>query len=333
MNRTAFFAALRGGAMFPKGFKPGQVDGLDAVLDEAEARGTPIFHLSAILSEIYHETGGQMQPVKETVYTHSRDRNPSDATVIKRLDTAYAKGQLPWVKKPYWRDGWFGRGLIQITHEPNYKKLGLTKETALETKASVKATFDGMEKGLFTGKKLSDYDYLVTRNPDVPGYKYYASRAIVNGDTAKNGAMIATYAKTFEQALRAAGYGSPKPVPVEPPPLTPRSCTAVVQPLAVSASGLSPLVVPLGLIGTGAADTAAARVDLGVGTLDQPQKRKTTMDKISKALAAAVGGAATGTIGLPFMPADTPWYGYLALYVITIGLPAVLTYLAPKNAV
>lgn len=56
------------------------------------------------------------------------------------------------------------------------------------------------------------------------------------------------------------------------------------------------------------------------------------MDKISKALAAAAGGAATGTIGLPFMPADTPWYGYLALYVITIGLPAVLTYLAPKNA-
>ena len=56
------------------------------------------------------------------------------------------------------------------------------------------------------------------------------------------------------------------------------------------------------------------------------------MKEISKALAAAAGGAATGTIGLPFMPADTPWYGYLALYAITIGLPAVLTYLAPKNA-
>jgi hypothetical protein len=56
------------------------------------------------------------------------------------------------------------------------------------------------------------------------------------------------------------------------------------------------------------------------------------MDKISKAIAAAAGGAATGTIGLPFMPEGTPWYGYLALYAITIGLPAVLTYLAPKNA-
>lgn len=56
------------------------------------------------------------------------------------------------------------------------------------------------------------------------------------------------------------------------------------------------------------------------------------MDKITKAIAAAAGGAATGTIGIPFMPDDTPWYGYLALYAITIGLPAVLTYFAPKNA-
>lgn len=55
------------------------------------------------------------------------------------------------------------------------------------------------------------------------------------------------------------------------------------------------------------------------------------MDKFRKAIAAGAGGAATGTVGLPFMPADTPWYGYLALYAITIGLPAVLTYLAPAN--
>jgi putative chitinase len=115
-------------------------------------------------------------------------------------------GQLTWVKKPYWRDGWFGRGLIQITHKANSDKLGLTKTSALDLKTSVRATFDGMEKGLFTGKKLADYDYLVTRNPDVPGFKYYASRAIVNGDTAGNGAMIASYAKAFEKALRDAGY-------------------------------------------------------------------------------------------------------------------------------
>ena len=220
MNRAAFYASVRQRAsgIFGTSLSQSQVNGCEAILDEAERRGTSIFHLAAILSEVYHETGGQMQPVKETVYAHSKDRNPSDATVIKRLESAYAKGQLPWVSKPYWRQGWFGRGLIQITHEDNYRKLGLSKESALDLKTSVRATFDGMEKGLFTGKKLADYDYLVTRNPDVPGYKYYNSRAIVNGDTAGNGAKIATYAKAFERALVAAGY-APKPVVSHKPPI------------------------------------------------------------------------------------------------------------------
>lgn len=55
------------------------------------------------------------------------------------------------------------------------------------------------------------------------------------------------------------------------------------------------------------------------------------MQNISKALGAGVGGALAGSAGVPFMPQGTPWYGYLALYALTIGLPAVLTYLAPKN--
>ena len=233
MNRANFYASVlqRASGVFGTSLSQAQVEGVEAVLDEAERRGTPLFHLAAILSEIYHETGGQMQPVKETVYASSKDRNPSDATVIKRLDTAYAKGQLPWVSKPYWREGWFGRGLIQITHEENYRKLGLTKESALDLQASVRATFDGMEQGLFTGKKLSDYDYLITRNPDVPGFKYYNSRAIVNGDTAKNGAMIAGYAEAFERALVAAAYSAKKAPPsaTEPAPEPPNPAATIEQ--------------------------------------------------------------------------------------------------------
>ncbi|WP_198931523.1 hypothetical protein [Rhizobium rhizosphaerae] len=56
------------------------------------------------------------------------------------------------------------------------------------------------------------------------------------------------------------------------------------------------------------------------------------MQKYSKAIGAALGGAAAGTVGLPVLPEGTPWYGYVALYAVSIGLPAVLTYLAPRNA-
>lgn len=246
MNRKAFFDALRrrDSGLFGTSLSQGQVQGIEAILDEAERRGTPLFHLAAILSEVYHETGGQMQPVKETVYAHSKDRNPSDATVIKRLDAAYAKGQLPWVSKPYWRQGWFGRGLIQVTHEENYRKLGISKESALDLKTSVRATFEGMEKGLFTGKKLADYDYLVTRNPDVPGYKYYNSRAIVNGDTAGNGAKIATYAKAFEKALRDAGYSGKASQPATEPKPTPVPPVAETAP-APTRSGLSAFIAAI----------------------------------------------------------------------------------------
>jgi putative flippase GtrA len=56
------------------------------------------------------------------------------------------------------------------------------------------------------------------------------------------------------------------------------------------------------------------------------------MGSINKAIAAAAGGAVLGTAAVPFMPEGTPWYGYLAAYAITIIVPAIITYLAPKNS-
>ena len=225
MNRAAFYASVRSrsSGVFGTSLSQQQVEGVEAILDEAEKRGTSIFHLSAILAEAYHETGGQMQPVKETVYATSKDRNPSDATVIKRLDAAFAKGQLKWVKTPYWREGWFGRGLIQLTHEENYNKFGVTKQQALDLKTSVRIVFDGMEKGLFTGRKLEDYDVLSLTHPPIKSFKYYASRSIVNGDMAENGKLIDQYGRAFEAALKAAEYGvgakTAPEAPYAPPPI------------------------------------------------------------------------------------------------------------------
>jgi hypothetical protein len=164
-----------------------------------------------------------MYPVKETVYPYSRDKNPTDARVIVRLDTAFAKGQLPWVKTPYWRDGGFGRGIIQLTHfDPNYRKMSpivgvdlvSDPDKALEPLISAKIAAEGTRLGLFTGKKLADFD-----GPD--GYDHFNARAIVNGDKHANGQKIADYAEAFTVALKAADWGARPPVLPDAEPTPP----------------------------------------------------------------------------------------------------------------
>ncbi len=57
------------------------------------------------------------------------------------------------------------------------------------------------------------------------------------------------------------------------------------------------------------------------------------MDKISKAIAAGVGGAAAGVgTGAYILPEGSPWYAYVLMAAVTALLPAIVTYLAPKNA-
>jgi predicted chitinase len=105
-----------------------------------------------------------------------------------------------------------GRGYVQVTGHDNYadwaKKLDLDlvnhPEKLTTPDVAAKALVEGMRDGSFTGKSLGDYT-LEKR----PGYDYERARAIVNGDrhvvdaaTGKtHGALIAGYAKTYEQAL------------------------------------------------------------------------------------------------------------------------------------
>lgn len=212
MDKSAFFAALRADRrVFGSSLSQRQVDGLEALL--AALRGFPRAHAAHVLGECYHETGGGMYPVKETVFANHRDKNPSDATVIARLNKAYAKGQLPWVSKPYWRDGWFGRGFVQITHRVNYSNLSpvvgvdliANPSKALEPKIAAEIAAEGCRLGLFTGKKLADYDR-------AGGFDHYNARAIVNGDKAANGPMVALYAEAFDAALDAADWNRRPPV-------------------------------------------------------------------------------------------------------------------------
>lgn len=212
MNNATFFAAIR--TMFGGRLTDRHVVGIEALL--AAGNGLPRAHMANVLAQVKRETGGGMYPVKETVFLTSRDQNPSDATVIARLDNAWQRGQLPWVKSPYWRGGFFGRGQLQITHKDNYawaaKVTGVDlvthPERMLDPDISAVAAVRGMAEGAFTGRKLRDFD-----RPE--GFDHSAARAIVNGDRGKKdagsrltiGEEIARDGAAFDAALKAAGWG------------------------------------------------------------------------------------------------------------------------------
>lgn len=184
------------------------------IIDEARKKGVLRNQLAYILATAYHESAHSMKPIKETVMSHHKDKNPSDATVISRLNTAFNKGLLGSVKNKYWLDGWFGRGYIQLTHEANYKKQGVTKEQALQKESATRILIDGMMQGDFTGKKLTDFVTLKVSN-------FFDARAVVNADknykakgaTKNNGTIIADLAKEYDADLKRIGYGESNNAP------------------------------------------------------------------------------------------------------------------------
>lgn len=204
MDMTTFFAYARR-APFGGRLSDGQVKGMKMLFEQWRFYGlfslAPREYLAYALASEFRETGGRMQPVRETFAS-------SDAGAIKALDKAYAAGKLGQVGEPYWRkdkDGksWYGRGRIQITHKRNYEKLGErlgvdlvgNPDLALDPVISARITILGMLEGLFTGRKLSHY---FNGNKSDP----VGARRIVNGtDKAK---LIAGYYQNFLDAINAA---------------------------------------------------------------------------------------------------------------------------------
>lgn len=158
--------------------------GFENILDEAEKRGILKNHLAYILATAWWESGKTMQPVREAFWL-SED----------------------WRKKNLRYYPYYGRGLVQITWESNYKKAGEilsidlvnNPELALDQKVATKILFEGMEHGWFTQKDLEDY-IDDKDEPDNEDYKEYLNaRKIINGmDRAKE---IADLALMFEKAI------------------------------------------------------------------------------------------------------------------------------------
>jgi len=216
MDRTAFFKEVRS-SLFAGKLSASQVEGTEAILDEAGMRGTRLEWLAYMLATAFHETARSMQPIKEfggkDYFTRMYDIKGSRPAKAREL------GNL----SPGDGAKFAGRGYVQLTGRSNYSRAGekigvdliAKPDAAMVPSNAAKIMFVGMEDGWFTKKKLADY--LKAGKPD-----YYGARRIING--LDRAADIAAYAKQFEAALRAAGYDGKPYIPVrDEKPSTPPS--------------------------------------------------------------------------------------------------------------
>lgn len=214
IDRKIFFAEIAKAPFGTIGAKlgPAQKAGINLILDEWERTPNPQDYegLAYVLASPFHETGARMQPITET--TSPRDKAAVSVDVaIARLEHAWASGQLPWVKSPYWRKdaqgiSWLGRGGVQNTHKANYQKLARRFGVPLDTDPDLilrdpaldaKITVWGHIEGIWTGRKLDDFR----------GQPYRAWRQIVNG--LESADKVAGYAYAFGAALKKAAKSEP----------------------------------------------------------------------------------------------------------------------------
>ena len=234
LNRTTLFAYVRR-APFGGRLTQQQVDGVNKILDEWESRGlADLRWLAYMLATTFHETAAKMQPIREM-------------------------GSEKYLKsKPYYP--WVGEGLVQVTWEANAKKFGATKPgQLLEWPLALRALFDGMIEGMFTGKKLADYFSVTVDDP-------VGARRIVNGtDKAQ---LIAGYHKSFLDAITHAA-AIEKPADVTSEAAKPDAPSLVLDKATIGAGATAAggiLATVLGAVSSPWAFATAALI-IGVGLL------------------------------------------------------------------
>jgi len=229
MDKNTFYItarAIMGGRLSQK-----QVDSIEAILAEAGARKISNEWLAYILATAQGESGLDYSRRENMNYSEERLRqmaaDPSYRRWRDRLDgrfSEYARQPKKLANLVYHSilgngdeasgDGWTyrGWGLVQITGRDNFRKFGVNPESAVSVAdMAARVLFDGMIAGLFTGKKLADYD--------VPGgFDFVGARRIVNGQA--QAAKYAENAQRWLDALDGAGYLEPTRRMVEHAPET-----------------------------------------------------------------------------------------------------------------
>ncbi|WP_438752075.1 hypothetical protein [Pararhizobium sp. O133] len=218
-NRAAFYAALRGGVLFPNGFTQGQVDGFERLLNVWEQfySADPLGDLAYDLATSFHETAATMHPIIER----------GGRSYFKKYEPGTKLGKIlgNTVKGDGYR--FRGEGDVQNTGRRNAKfasdRLNETFGLGIDLVAnpalrgdpiiSAHSLFLGNREGWWTGKDLRDFIDDIDESDAEDLREFIAARRVVNGtDKAEK---IGRYALLFEKALR--GAVEPRPLPIDLP--------------------------------------------------------------------------------------------------------------------
>lgn len=208
MDMTVFVASVRR-PLFGGKMSESQISGCERLVNAWERWGYDLdTGLAYILATSWWETGQRMQPVRETFAT-------SNQQAIERLEKAFKAGKLKWVKTPYWREGWFGRGDVQLTHESNYAgpirdavwaEFGIDihqdPNALLDPEISAYVLIEGATKAVTVKADFTKFaleDFVNESKTD-----YVNARKVINPADKSSYQPIAKAALVFEEAIRKA---------------------------------------------------------------------------------------------------------------------------------
>lgn len=213
-KRAAFYASLRrrSSGVFGTSLSQKQVNGIEGILSafHTHGDGNPKT-LAYALATAYHEVGGRMVPVREGF----AKTDAGARRIVK--SRKYGKPTGPYGHVYY------GRGLVQLTWEDNYRRssadagVDLVKnpDAMLDPVPSARVLIKGLIDGRWNGQGKGVAAYLPKNGPD----DLKNARRTVN--ITDKWQTIAGYYQAFMTAIEAAGglsglYDAPKPtVPPE----------------------------------------------------------------------------------------------------------------------
>lgn len=185
MNPEIFYGIIREN-LFRGKLTQGVVDTLGSIVDTYYAHYMPTAdpeHLAYILATAYHESyhrskNPDWNPVREGF----AKSNEAAIAVVTKM---YEQGRINHNYSLPHTNGrsYYGRGHVQCTWPENYRKMGRllnmplyeNPDLMLDPIVSAKALVIGSVEGVYTGRKLSDYD-----TPD-DMLDAFNARRVING--------------------------------------------------------------------------------------------------------------------------------------------------------